>query len=76
MKSFEQIVRTIARENDTTPQAVLDGMQQAIDLARADRNSPAAPLWQGLSCGGEGPDPETLVLQLAVLLQCTGEPAC
>lgn len=69
MKNFQQIVEKIARENGTTPDHVMEQMQQAIDRAYSRQIPESAPLWAGLAEQGKRPTVEQFVLGLALMMQ-------
>ena len=70
MKDFQEIVKRIAREDNTTPEIVLKEMQKAIDAAYEHHDPAAQPFWDALHFTGSQPTPEEFVLQLAQMLQC------
>lgn len=69
MKNFEEILAEIARENGTTPEAVLHEMQLAIDDAYDHHGKEAQPLRDMMSFKGDRPTPEEFVLQVAMMLE-------
>lgn len=72
MKNFQDILKRIARENDTTPDRVLEEMQLAIDEAYDHHDANAQPLWDMMSFKGERPTAEEFIFQVAMMLENDG----
>lgn len=53
MKDFQEIVKRIAREDNTTPEIVLKEMQKAIDAAYEHHDPAAQPFWDAIAFHGE-----------------------
>lgn len=72
MRTFTEIVETIAKENNTTPELVLQQMQEVIDVAY-EHEAAAQPFWDALYFKGTRPTPEEFVVQLTWILQADKE---
>lgn len=68
MKDFEKILAKIAKDNGTTPEAVLRDMQEAIDAAYDHHDADAQPLWDMMTFKGDRPTPEEFILQIAMMM--------
>ena len=73
MRTFTEIVETIAKENNTTPELVLQQMQEVIDVAYEHHEAAAQPFWDALYFKGTRPTPEEFVVQLTWILQADKE---
>ena len=69
MRSFDEILAKIARDNGTTPEDVLHEMQVAIDDAYDHHDQEAQQLWDRMTFKKNGYIvPEEFIFQVAMML--------
>lgn len=66
---FSEIISSIAKANDTTPEEVLREMQAAIDEAYNTRKVSGQPIWNKMHFKFGRPTPEEFITQIARLLK-------
>lgn len=66
---FSEIISSIAKANDTTPEEVLREMQAAIDEAYNTRKISGQPIWNKMHFKSGRPTPEEFITQIARLLK-------
>lgn len=74
MKKFEKIVDLIARQSGSTPEEVLQEMQQAIDYAAEHHDKNGQRLWNMMNFKSGKPTPEEFIMQMAMMLNRTDGP--
>ena len=71
MRNFRSILREIAKNNHTTPEAVYREMQIAINAGFDDPNPTIRAAWQNIPFKGTRPTPEDVVMVLGKMLSRT-----
>lgn len=67
--NYTEILRAVALEYHTTPEAVEREMQAAIDAAYTNPDERARQMQQQIPCKGERPTPEEFILAVAKMLE-------
>ena len=71
---FNEILRQVAIENNTTPEEVYSEMQIALDAAFQNPDPNVQKEWEKIPLSGNRPTPEEVIPFLAVLLSVSDTP--
>ena len=66
---FMEIIKRIAKKNNTAPEEVLQEMQTAIEAAYNTREASGQPIWDKMHFKSGRPTPEEFITQIAKLLK-------
>lgn len=61
--NFKKIVETVAKQHGTTPDVVLQGMQNAINEAYARHDPSTQEFWDRVTVNGKMPTVEEFILE-------------
>lgn len=75
MKRFNEILKAIAKQNNTTPQEVLKDMQTAIDTGYDNPDPAVQAKWSTIPHKGERPTAEEVINHLALSLASSNHKA-
>lgn len=71
--NFNEILNTIAKNNNTTPEQVQQEMQEAISAAFSSDNPETKEKWDSMPFNGSCPTPEQLTEYIVKILSGTQE---
>lgn len=65
--NFKEILRKIAKENNTTPEEVYREMQIAIDAAYDNPDPEIRKRWNAIQFKGDRPTPEDVIFSIGMM---------